>query len=472
MKLLRMQKKFIDSKPFELNIVKGKSNTGKSEAILHRILKLVNNFAFQEEDNILVVHKNAKQKESFAKRYKEVKEKHNYSYMSLLPSNNEPYFISLSELVNKYSNEKKTATLKQKEEAFKIALSNNAEEYKYCKKLDYNNLHLVLGEIKFMKNHRVELLEDYMTLMGAPLRQRKNSRARKSMFTFFNSYNEALKNLGVQDEEDKILEAIKNVEISNKKTYVHICADNVESLSKLELDFILKLANKKSYGTVTLSIDVDKAENIYSSLVKKGRVYGKKVFGANKKIFNFKTDVLNRNIENMPKVKEEKTYDRYNFIDLKHRREFDFSLEDNGHEVSLVGEEKYNKNELEDVPVFNNIAAGAPILINPTQEETFALPKYWVKGSNKKFILKIKGDSMIKVNIDDGDYVVIEQNPSPVNGDIVAVNIDGNATLKRIRIEKDKVVLLPENDLYAPIIVSKDQEFFVLGKAIGVIKKK
>ena len=47
----------------------------------------------------------------------------------------------------------------------------------------------------------------------------------------------------------------------------------------------------------------------------------------------------------MPKVKEEKTYDRYNFIDLKHRREFDFSLEDNGHEVSLVGEEKYNKNE-------------------------------------------------------------------------------------------------------------------------------
>lgn len=472
MKLLRMQKRFIDSKPYELNIVKGKSNTGKSEAMLHRILKLVNNFAFQEEDNILVVHKNSKQKENFIKRYEKVKQEHSYTYMSLLPSNNEPHFISLSELINQYSNDKRTATLKQKEEAFKIALSSDAREYKYCKKLDYNNLHLILGEIKFMKNHRVELLEDYMTLMGAPLRQRKNSKARSAMFTFFNNYNEALNSLGVQDEEDKILDAIKNIEMSNNKSYVHICADNVESLSKLELDFLLMLSNKKSYGTVTLSIDVDKAENIYSSLVKKGRVYGKKVFGANKKIFNFKTDISNRNMEDMPKITEEKIYDRYNFIDLKHRREFDFSLEDNGHEVSLVGEEKYNKKELEEVPVFNNIAAGAPILINPTQEETFALPKYWIKGSNKKFILKIKGDSMIKVNIDDGDYVVIEQNPSPINGDIVAVNIDGNATLKRIRMEKDKVLLLPENDLYSPIIVSKDQEFFVLGKAIGVIKRR
>ena len=78
---------------------------------------------------------------------------------------------------------------------------------------------------------------------------------------------------------------------------------------------------------------------------------------------------------------------------------------------------------------------------------------------------------MIDANIHNGDLVLIEQNPVPVNGDIVAVNIEGSATLKTLKIEKDKIVLLPQNKNYSPIIITKNEEFYVLGKAIGIISK-
>ncbi|MDS0524271.1 transcriptional repressor LexA [Clostridium sp. SHJSY1] len=471
MRLLNIQKKFIKSKPVEISILKGKSNTGKTEAILHRILNLINNFAYEEDDKILVVQKEEKLKDKYLNRYNFFKNENEYSYISLLSTDKEPDFLSFNNIVDIYSKGSSLATLKQKEEIIKSILS--VENFKHCKKLKAENMYTIINEIKFIKNHRVSSYEEFMTLMGGPLRLRKNSLARKEMFRFYELYNKSLEEKNLQDHEDRVIYAIREIEEKRHNKYVHIFADNAESFSKLELDLLLALNKKKTYGTITLAVDIDKGENVYSSLVKKGRVYAKTVFGAKKKIFNFKTDVQAKNFENLTILKEEKIEDKFLFVDFKHRRNFEFTLEDNGHEVSFVGEtkEKINKNELEDVPVFNNIAAGEPILINPTQEDIFALPKYWVKGLNQKFILKIKGDSMIDANIDDEDLVVIEQNPSPVNGDIVAVNIDGSATLKRIKMDTDEVLLMPENKKYEPIKVTKEQEFYVLGKAIGVIKK-
>ena len=132
---------------------------------------------------------------------------------------------------------------------------------------------------------------------------------------------------------------------------------------------------------------------------------------------------------------------------------------------------KYKSDELEKIPVYENIAAGEPILINEEQQDTFVLPKFWVRSSNDKFILQVKGNSMINAGINDGDLVVIEQNPAPFNGDIVAVNIEGSATLKRLQVGNDKIYLMPENDLYKPIIIDANDEFYILGKAIGIIAK-
>lgn len=78
---------------------------------------------------------------------------------------------------------------------------------------------------------------------------------------------------------------------------------------------------------------------------------------------------------------------------------------------------------------------------------------------------------MVKKNINDGDYVVVNKQSTANIGDIVAVDIDGEATLKTLKIKYGKIALTPENDLYEPIII-EDQQFYILGVAIGVIKNQ
>lgn len=469
MKLLNIQNKFIEGKPCKNNIVKGRSNTGKTEAFLHRILNLVNNFAFEKEDKILFVQKEKGLLDKIESRFNKVKFNNNYKYISLLSSDVEPEFITLNELILKYSDGSVLAKQNERLEILKDGIKIGC--FKRCNKLNSDNLYLILNEIKYMKNNNIKKAEEFMTLMGGPLKLRKNSPSRAEMFILYSYYNRILKEKGLVDEEDRIRLAIENIR-KEDSGYVHLFVDNVEGLSKLELEFLLALYKDKSYGTITLGIDVDKGENIYSELVKKGRVYAKKVFGNNKKIYNFKVDVVEKN--NRQAVNEEfNIKEKYKFFDLKHRRNFHFSVENTGFEEKILGEldEKYSDDELEQIPVFNNIAAGEPILISPEQQDTFNLPKYWVKGGNKKFILKVKGNSMIKANINDGDLVVIEQTQAPMNGDIVAVNIEGSATLKTLSLTKTTITLLPENDEYEPIVVTPDEEFYILGKAIGVIRK-
>lgn len=469
MKLLNIQNKFIEGKPCKNNIVKGRSNTGKTEAFLHRILNLVNNFAFEKEDKILFVQKEKGLLDKIESRFNKVKFNNNYKYISLLSSDVEPEFITLNELILKYSDGSVLAKQNERLEILKDGIKIGC--FKRCNKLNSDNLYLILNEIKYMKNNNIKKAEEFMTLMGGPLKLRKNSPSRAEMFILYSYYNRILKEKGLVDEEDRIRLAIENIR-KEDSGYVHLFVDNVEGLSKLELEFLLALYKDKSYGTITLGIDVDKGENIYSELVKKGRVYAKKVFGNNKRIYNFKVDVVEKN--NRQAVNEEfNIKEKYKFFDLKHRRNFHFSIENTGFEEKILGEldEKYSDDELEQIPVFNNIAAGEPILISPEQQDTFNLPKYWVKGGNKKFILKVKGNSMIKANINDGDLVVIEQTQAPMNGDIVAVNIEGSATLKTLSLTKTTITLLPENDEYEPIVVTPDEEFYILGKAIGVIRK-
>ena len=102
------------------------------------------------------------------------------------------------------------------------------------------------------------------------------------------------------------------------------------------------------------------------------------------------------------------------------------------------------------VPVVGRIAAGGPILAEERVEEIFPLPKSLV-GDGTLFLLEVRGDSMIDAAICDGDYVVIRQQPTANNGEIVAALIDGEATVKTFKREADQVWLLPHNQAYDPI---------------------
>jgi SOS regulatory protein LexA len=133
--------------------------------------------------------------------------------------------------------------------------------------------------------------------------------------------------------------------------------------------------------------------------------------------------------------------------------------------------EVYRDSEVTQIPMYSDIAAGEPIYINDELESNFCIPKFWVRGMKDCFILKVKGDSMIGADINDGDFVVIQNQYAAQNGDIVAADLDGSATLKRLSIKKDGVLLIPENEKYKPIPMNEDNSS-IMGVAIGIIKSK
>jgi repressor LexA len=119
------------------------------------------------------------------------------------------------------------------------------------------------------------------------------------------------------------------------------------------------------------------------------------------------------------------------------------------------------------VPVLGRIAAGGPILAEQAVEEVFPLPKEIV-GEGSLFMLKVAGDSMIDAAIADGDWVVVRQQPTANNGEIVAAMIDGEATVKTLKHRDDHVWLLPHNDAYEPI---PGDEATILGKVVAVLRR-
>src|SRR5579875_3313527 len=119
------------------------------------------------------------------------------------------------------------------------------------------------------------------------------------------------------------------------------------------------------------------------------------------------------------------------------------------------------------VPVVGRIAAGGPILAEQMIEDVFPLPRALV-GDGTLFLVKVVGDSMIDAAIADGDWVVVRQQQTAENGEIVAAMIDGEATVKTLQRKDGHVWLLPHNAAYVPI---DGDEATILGRVVSVLRK-
>ncbi|MEY8461183.1 transcriptional repressor LexA [Eggerthellaceae bacterium 24-137] len=122
---------------------------------------------------------------------------------------------------------------------------------------------------------------------------------------------------------------------------------------------------------------------------------------------------------------------------------------------------------LVNVPLVGDVAAGTPILAEENITETMTLPTDIV-GDAPSFMLSVRGDSMIEVGINDGDYVVVKEQPVANNGDIVVAIVDDGATVKRFYKETDHIRLQPENSSMDPIIVS---DCSIAGKVVAVFRR-
>lgn len=117
------------------------------------------------------------------------------------------------------------------------------------------------------------------------------------------------------------------------------------------------------------------------------------------------------------------------------------------------------------VPLLGTIACGEPILAAENIEDNIEVPEH----IHADFALRCKGDSMINARIHDGDIVYIRQQPAVNNGEIAAVLIGDEATLKRVYVYEDHVVLQPENPAYEPLVYFGEtmSTVRILGKAVG-----
>ena len=131
-------------------------------------------------------------------------------------------------------------------------------------------------------------------------------------------------------------------------------------------------------------------------------------------------------------------------------------------------DENFNmvRRELVNVPMVGRVAAGEPILATENVDSYFPIPAEYVP-KNPTFMLTVKGESMIKAGIFDGDQIIVKQQNYARNGEIVVAMIDDGATVKRFYKENGHYRLQPENDALDPIIVDHVE---VLGVVIGLFR--
>lgn len=120
-----------------------------------------------------------------------------------------------------------------------------------------------------------------------------------------------------------------------------------------------------------------------------------------------------------------------------------------------------------DVPIVGRVTAGAPILAVENIEDTYPVPLELVEGHDV-FMLKVQGESMIDAGILDGDLVLVKEQKSAHNGEIVVALLEDEATIKRFYKEKDHIRLQPENQFMSPIYA---KDVSILGKVIGLYRK-
>lgn len=120
------------------------------------------------------------------------------------------------------------------------------------------------------------------------------------------------------------------------------------------------------------------------------------------------------------------------------------------------------------VPVIGRVTAGRPILAVENIEYTFPVPSFFVNNSSV-FMLRVEGDSMINAGIFDRDYILVRNQPTAQNGEIVVALIDDEATVKTYYKERNRIRLQPENERYSPIYATENCT--IVGKVIGIFRR-
>ncbi|MCF8241175.1 MAG: transcriptional repressor LexA [Melioribacteraceae bacterium] len=143
--------------------------------------------------------------------------------------------------------------------------------------------------------------------------------------------------------------------------------------------------------------------------------------------------------------------------------------------ISITNIEDFSKSKglessASEIPVVGRVAAGYPILAEQNIEGNIIIDRNITSNPENCFGLKVRGDSMINAGILEGDIVIVNQQKYVKNGDVIVAMIEDEATLKRYQNKNNKVILIPENDNYNPIVIKNTESFSIVGKVVGVFR--
>ena len=139
--------------------------------------------------------------------------------------------------------------------------------------------------------------------------------------------------------------------------------------------------------------------------------------------------------------------------------------------VSDKNREEVAKYSIVSVPLIGRVTAGLPVLTEENFEGTISVDRSLVGRATRLFALHVRGDSMIKAGIYDGDIAIAQQQSVADHGDIVIALLGDEATVKRFYRNKKVIILQPENDKMQPIRVSERSDFKILGKVIATLHR-
>lgn len=128
---------------------------------------------------------------------------------------------------------------------------------------------------------------------------------------------------------------------------------------------------------------------------------------------------------------------------------------------------RFFKLRLYDCPV----AAGSPTAVEDEVEKEVDLNELLIKKPADTFLVKVTGLSMIKAGIQEGDILIVDRSVEPIHNKIVIASLNGELTVKRLNLRRKKVWLIAENDAFAPIEISREMSFQILGVVVSVIHR-
>ena len=117
------------------------------------------------------------------------------------------------------------------------------------------------------------------------------------------------------------------------------------------------------------------------------------------------------------------------------------------------------------------ISAGFPSPAEDFKQERLSLDNELIKNKEATFFARVSGQSMIDAGLSDNDLLVIDRSLSPAHNKIAVCFLDGEFTVKRLKVEKEEVWLQPENKNYQPIKITEENDFVIWGIVTNVIKK-